>query len=487
MQEMRAALLVNPPTGLYVREDRCQVPVRGMAAPTARMPIDLGYMAATLEALGFTCRIRDYPAEGRDWEAFRKDLRSLRPELVAASVTTPTLQEDLKAFALCKEVDPSVLTVAKGAHFLAESESILELASGLDVVIRGECEEAIGEIARYRDSLAEVRGIAFRWKGRVVKTADRPWLDPLDRLPIPSRHLMRNALYRRPDTGEVQTTVLASRGCPFECMFCLAGLVHGQGVRKRSPDRIASEVLLCMEEYGIRCFYLQADSFTMDRQWVLDLCDRFQGLRTIPQWVCNSRVDDLDLELAQRMKAAGCWGVALGLESGSPRILERIGKGISIEQSRSAVDVCRRVGLKASLMFLIGLPWDSAETIRESVALAKELPGTVFEFNLAYPFPGTPLHAEATRLGLMASGGLFGSDFTRPALRTLHLEPEQLNRLRTRAMLAVYARPSFVLRTLAGAPSARASLRYAGFGLRKLVTFFGRNGVAHKGKQPRSK
>jgi radical SAM superfamily enzyme YgiQ (UPF0313 family) len=241
-----------------------------MIAPTPRTPIDLGYMAAVLEHKGVPCIIRDYPAEGRSWQAFRADLRLFRPDCLIASTTTPTLHKDLNAFEIAKEEDPKVLTLAKGAHFIAESVSTLQRCPQLDVTIRGECEPAVGEIAE-GNSLADILGLTYRSNGSIARTPDRPFLASLDDLPEPARRRIRNEIYLRPDTGEMQTTVLASRGCTYRCVFCLAGDVHGQTLRLRSTAGIAGELNRCRTAFGIRNFYLQADTFTLNRDWVLEL------------------------------------------------------------------------------------------------------------------------------------------------------------------------------------------------------------------------
>jgi radical SAM superfamily enzyme YgiQ (UPF0313 family) len=180
----------------------------------------------------------------------------------------------------------------------------------------------------------------------------------------------------------------------------------------------------------------------------------------------------MDAELAKDMKSAGCWGVAFGMESGNTKSLERMGKGISLDASRQAVDACRRAGLKVSLMFLIGLPWDSEQTIRETVDFAKKLPGHVYEFNLAYPFPGTELSRMMTREDEQSDACCSGYDFTNTPYGTWRLTSRRLQQLRRRALLAVYARPSYVLRTLAAAPSPWAVLKYAAFGWNKLLPLF---------------
>ena len=464
------ALLVIPPTGLYVREDRCQAPVAKMIAPTVRPPVDLGIMAAILRRLGYQPTVRDYPVEGGGWRRLRADLLDLSPDLLVASTTTPTLHKDLRAFQVAKALRPGVLTVAKGAHFITDATAVMAGAPDLDAAIRGECEETIAEIGAGAP-LSAVRGLCLRDKDRIVETPDRPMISKLDEIPSPARDLIRNRLYTRPDTGEPQTTVLASRGCPQGCIFCLAAPLHGRPWRARSPMRIVEEVSECVRSFGIRNIYFQADSFTLMRPWLLNLCEALNRSGLGVQWVCNSRADSLDEEVVMRMKEAGCWGVALGLESGSREILEKVGKGLDLASARRGVTLCKEAGLRTSLMFMIGFPWDTKKSIARTVRFAETLSGDVVEFNIAYPFPGTVLHDESVRLGLIDGAPLSGFDFTRPVAGTLRLGPRELARLRTRAFLKIYARPSYVARMLWSAPSPAVAFRYVRFGLSKLVGF----------------
>lgn len=134
---MKKAILINPPTGMYIRDDRCQVPVKGLSSGL-RTPLDLAYMAAMLEKENFKCAIRDYPAESKTWQDFKKDIENNDFNMLVISVTTPTLYSDLLACDIAKEVNPSILTIAKGAHFAAEDKEAMERAKNLDIAIRGE-------------------------------------------------------------------------------------------------------------------------------------------------------------------------------------------------------------------------------------------------------------------------------------------------------------------------------------------------------------
>ncbi len=142
-------------------------------------------------------------------------------------------------------------------------------------------------------------------------------MQDLDLGPYPARHLARNELYFRPDTGAPQTTVVTSRGCPSKCIFCLAPKISGSRVRRRSPENILGELRECVERHGIRDFLFRSDLFHHGSKWVLDLCQLIVDARLDIRWSCNSRVDTLDEARLEAMKRAGCWLIAFGVESGS--------------------------------------------------------------------------------------------------------------------------------------------------------------------------
>ena len=459
---IKKALLVNPPSGLYIREDRCQVPVGGFAATAVRPPLDLAYMAATLEEIGVECVIRDYPVLHQGWSQLSKDLEEWQPDLLVLSVTTPTLELDMRACRLAKEVDRKVLTVAKGAHFTAFHREVLEDHPGLDVAIRGEYEYAVQEIAKGLP-LGEIAGLTWRQNGQVRVNPARPFIEDLDAIPFPARHLLRNQDYIRPDTGEMQTTIQANRGCPSRCIFCLASRVSGHKVRSRSPENIADELEACVARFGVRNFFFRADTFTWEKDWVISLCREVLARDLRVHWVCNSRVNTLDEERLRWMRKAGCWLISLGIESGNQGILDRLRKDATLEQARQAVRLCKRFGIRTYQFFILGSPWETWQTAEDTIDFARELDGDFVEFHLSLPFPGTELYRIAREKGLI-EGELTGHDFARPVTRTDHLTAQQLLELRRKAISRFYLRPSYILRTLRKTRSPRILFNYLRYG-----------------------
>ncbi|MGC8842620.1 MAG: B12-binding domain-containing radical SAM protein [bacterium] len=465
----KRALLINPPSGLYIREERCQVPVKGLSATAPHPPIDLAYLAAILERKGIECIIRDYPVEGRGWQALRSDISSFSPNLLLVNVTTPTFELDMKACEIAKKLNPSIITMAKGGHTTVLDEFALRNHPYLDIVLRGECEKTIEEIAEDMP-LEEIKGITYREDGRIRRNPDREFIEDLDSLPFPARHLLNNSLYRRPDTGELQTTIQTNRGCPGSCVFCLAGKLSGKKLRLRSPKNIVDEIEECINRFNIRNFFFRADTFTWRKDWVIEVCREIirRGLEI--KWVCNSRVDTLDEDRLKWMKGAGCWLISLGIESGSQRILDLMKKGITKQQARRAIELCKKYKIKTYAFYLFGLPWEREEDIRMTINFALELDADFAEFHLAVPFPGTELYEIVSREGLL-EGDFQGYDHTFPVARTFFLTREELVKWRRRAIYRFYLRPNYIIRTLLHAPSLVSLFNYLRFAFERLLLF----------------
>ena len=174
----KRALLINPPTGLYIREDRCQSAIKHLRTVAMRPPTDLLYMAATLEQIGVDCRVQDYPVQGGDWTTLQEDLRTFDPHYVFISITTPSIHKDMETCEVIKSFKPDMLTVAKGAHFSVYDLAVMEQYPHLDVAIRGESELVAQEIGRSK-AFEDIYGITFRKGDRIVRNPDRPFLHDL--------------------------------------------------------------------------------------------------------------------------------------------------------------------------------------------------------------------------------------------------------------------------------------------------------------------
>ena len=461
------ALLIYPPTGLYDRSDRCQSFLESETGELVSPPMDLLYMASVMEKCGYRCAIRDYPMEKGSWEAVRRDVEKDRPSLLVVSTTMATIKEDLKVCGMAKSASGDCVTVAKGGYVGDNSESMLNLNGDLDIFINSEPEFVMQDIGRGLP-LDSIKGISFRKEGRVFNNPARPFDGNLDNLPMPARHLIKNGLYRMPDTKEIFTTILTSRGCPFRCIYCLAGKVGGSALRLRSVSGIIEELSDCIKSFDIRNFWIRADTFTFNRKWVIELCraviDRTPRIR----WMTNSRVDMVDDEMLGWMKRAGCTTIGFGVESGNQAILDKMKKGIKLEQTREAVDLCRRHGIKTYLNFIIGLPWEDEKTFDDTIKFARSLKADMYNFSLSYPFPGTELYEFVKSNNLLESDedlmNLRG--FFEPVAGTMFMTKERLSGLKAAAFRKVMLDPAFIIRTLGNIKSPALLVNYAKEALR---------------------
>jgi len=467
LKKIKRAYLVNPPTGLYVREDRCQFPVKGLNATAIRPPMDLAYIASTLHEADVECKINDFPAEGGDFNDFKNNLIKFAPDMLIVSVTSPTITLDMEACKIAKEIDPEIITAAKGAHFSVLDVDSLEKYEELDFVVRKETEFIFKDVAEKGD-LSKVSGITYRNNGDIIRGKQRPYFKDLDLLPFPARSLIKNELYIRPDTERMQTTIQTNAGCPSKCVFCLARQVSGAKVRSRSPGNIITEIEECIEKYNIHNFFFRADTFTINKKIAIGLCKEILERGLDIEWVCNGRVDTLDEEILEWMAKAGCWLMSIGVESGSPEILKHMKKGTKPEQAKRAIRFCREAGIKTYMLFVMGLPWETEKTLRETIDFAKDIDGDFLEFSLAVPFPGTEFYEIALEEGLFDIKELENFDNTKPIVNTFELSREQLLKIRDKGMREFYLRPRYIIRTLMDAKDPKVMMNYLRFGAERL-------------------
>ena len=300
-QKKKKVLLIYPPSPVMNREDRCQQPTKELLVIPPLPPQDLMYLAAVAEKVGLEAKIEDY-SQGGDYE---KDLKEFNPDYLVINIATPTLEHDLDAVKKAKEICPNLTTIAKGAAFLTLGMAILEEHKDLDIGILGEAEETLKEILEGK-SYSDILGIYYRDDLLIKFNGPRPFIEDLDSIPFPARHLVDNSIYRRPDNNKVQATIKVSRGCPFHCFFCLATPVSGAKVRRRSVENIMAEIKECVEKYNITNFLFWSDIFNLDKKWVYDLCQAIidSGLKIT--WSANTRADTADYDMAKKMYESGC-------------------------------------------------------------------------------------------------------------------------------------------------------------------------------------
>ena len=266
-------------------------------------------------------------------------------------------------------------------------------------------------------------------------------------------------------------TIETARGCPSSCAYCLAPIISGKKVRRRSPKSVVAEMTECFEKYGIDSFFMKADTFTIDAEWTRSFCDALDEspIGGKVRFVANSRAKPLDEDLLERMRKSGCDLVAFGFESGSDETLQRIRKGISTEDSRRAIALAKKAGLSVYGFFMIGFPWETEEDVKKTIDFAFELDPDFIEIHLALPFRGTELRRQCEEAGLIRESEIGKDYFSVSATGTKTVSPERLAEIRRKALVRFYARPSHAFRLIAGSIRSPKTLAgYAKYGIRLL-------------------
>jgi radical SAM superfamily enzyme YgiQ (UPF0313 family) len=271
----------------------------------------------------------------------------------------------------------------------------------LDVVVLGEGEETLVDLTRTVDgarNLDPVNGIAYRVGSEVRTTAKRKVIKNLDALPVPARHLLPLGRYRALGMPISMTT---SRGCPYKCIFCVGRKMVGAKVRYHGIARVVAE-LQNLAKLKFHQINIADDLFTANQNHCLAVCEEILKRNLEINWTSFARVDTVSEKLLSRMKAAGCTAVSFGIESANPDILKTIKKGITVEQIRNAVRICRRVGISPYASFILGLPGETPETIKETTDFAANLQqeGLAYGFHILAPFPGTEVREKKDELGI---------------------------------------------------------------------------------------
>ncbi|MDP7078411.1 MAG: radical SAM protein [Candidatus Undinarchaeales archaeon] len=425
-------LVLNPPGpgGVrYSRDGRCQSD-EGAWLDTFP-PTMLASVAGALR-VEHQVVITDCIGERLGMDALMERVEALDPDAVVCNTATPTIAADMAALAAVKG-SCDALTLAYGEHVTARAAELLKDQPALDVAVLGEAETPVLRALRGEE---RIPGTAVRgWTGE-------PWLEPeLDTLPFPAYDLLPT--YRFPLTGEPWLFVRDGRGCPYNCSFCVMPRLGGRRARFHSSEYMLDQLTWVVERLGIRLWMLWDELATLDRGRMERLCDLLvgSGLAERARWFCTTRADQFDQALAQRMHAAGCRMVSFGVESGSQHVLDRCGKGITVEQVRQAVAAAGDAGMHTIGHCIIGLPGEDEESARATVDLAIESGLDFAQFYTATPFPGSAFHEEAVREGWFVDGDWGAVEQGTAAVSYPHLPAERIAELRREAYRAFYLRP----------------------------------------------
>jgi anaerobic magnesium-protoporphyrin IX monomethyl ester cyclase len=366
-------------------------------------PLSLSYLAGVLIQEGIEVRILDYLVTGYNPGKLRRELEKYRPQLVGATCVTLNYPIARRMLKVCKDFDPRIFTVIGGPHVTFALKETLLQSPWIDAIVIGEGERTLVELSRVVEEgkdIHNVPGIALADGDMVVKTPPRVRIDNLDRLPSPARKLLPMARYRALGTP---CTVITSRGCPFNCIFCSGRRMFGPKVRFRSPGLVVDEIEHLQRDFGFLKINIVDDTFTLNHHHTRTVCEEMLRRKLNIKWSVFARVDRISEELAQLMNRAGCEWMLFGVESADEGILQTVKKGFTPEQVRRGVKIASEAGINVFNSFILGLPGETRDTALKSLAFGDELYhtyGAKYGFHMLSPLPGTEVYERAEEYGI---------------------------------------------------------------------------------------
>jgi radical SAM superfamily enzyme YgiQ (UPF0313 family) len=351
-------------------------------------------MAAVLEQNSFEVRIVDCPVCEIDHEKLKAELASFQPTIVGIGAMTPIIESALKSAHAAKEVCPDAKVVMGGPHATFADKQILSDEKDVDVIVRGEGEETLLELAKQSPELhkmSDIKGITFRKDNQIIQSPSRPFIQNLDALPLPAYKHIPIKRYRI--TGMKLLPIISSRGCPFQCSFCVASQMFGARYRARSPKNVLDEMEWLKREYDAEGIAFQDDTLTFDKKRALEICDGMIERKLKLPWGCSSRADVVTKELLFKMAKAGCDEICFGVESGCQRIRDSLKKRVTTEQCENAVEWAKEAGIFVTVSVILGYPGETRETLQESLDFVRRVEPDDVWLCHATPYLGTELRA----------------------------------------------------------------------------------------------
>ncbi len=464
-------LLINPQTGSQ------RMP--------GYFPLGLGYIAQILLDKGYEVEVLDINAYRWPDEQVTQRVQEAEFDVVGITGTVTEFKAVRWLTQLVKTYHPEATVILGGGLPTAFPQQILKKTQA-DIAVLGEGEVTIREIADLLNqgrAMANVPGISYRDGEAIRITAPREHVKDLDTIPFPARHLFPLERYiqnpvpylRMFDPKVRVANIVSSRGCPYRCAYCFHGL-WGDHWRGRSAENVVAEMRFLHDTYDINGIFFMDDTFVLNRKRALEICERLieQDLGII--WVASGRVNLMDSDLLNKMKAAGCRVVLYGIESGSQKILDEMRKGVKVAQAREAILQTWEAGILPIGYLMIGMFSESRETVEETIRFCNET-GLISGFSYATPFPGTELYAKAVEMGkigpedaehLLERWGDWGNA---PLVNLSSLSNEALDALRKEAQRRIFLgnwawKMKLYIKVLGGYNAAREAIRYVKKSLR---------------------
>ena len=408
-------------------------------------PTWLCYPAAMIEG----SRVVDATVQKLDLEQCLEIAKGF--DMVVMYTSTPTLMIDIETARRIKEVKPGIVTVLTGPHVTILPEESLRAGKGaIDIVCRGEFDYSTKELCEGRE-WDRVDGISFIKDEQIVHTADRSPITDLDALPFVAPIYKRDLPIKEyiiPHFKNPYVSIYTSRGCPARCIYCLwPQTFSGQKMRTRSPQNVYEEVKWIKDNIPeMRELSFDDDTFSADKKHAREVAELIKPLGL--SWVINARAN-CDYETLKVMRDAGLRHMVVGYESGNEQILKNIKKGVTKEQAIQFTKDSKKLGISIHGAFIMGLPGETRETIRETIEYAKQLDLDSIQASLASPYPGTEFYNLCKENGWISSDSfLDDSGHQKCVINYPHLSNSEIFNSVEEFYDKFYFRPKYILRSI---------------------------------------
>jgi anaerobic magnesium-protoporphyrin IX monomethyl ester cyclase len=424
--------LVSPPAGFSY----ASIGIR-------RPPLGLAYIASVLVD-NHLVKIIDFNVEHRFWRLYPfGDF-----DIVGISVDTSRYNVSLKIARLAKS--QGAVVVMGGPHVSFMDREALD-SGVVDFVVRNEGEHSFKSLVDFLAGeipFEDVRGVSCYRDGEYCRTPDAPFIEDLDSMPFPARDLLPLGRYREKMDGRLSTTLVTSRGCPFNCHFCSSSQFFGVRWRARSVENVVQEIELLYDKYRYRALQFVEDNFTLDPDRAVRLSEEIIRRRWNLIFGAWSRVDTIvkNPEMVRIMARAGFRWTFIGFESGTQEMLNEYGKKAAVQDSLQAMEILRENGVGVTGSFILGAPNETMEMIKETVRYAKTLNPERVQFSLLTPYPGTKLYRRVKDRLLTDNWQRYSGGY--PTIRHDHMSARTLQGLLVYAYSAFYARWRQALRNM---------------------------------------
>lgn len=409
--------------------------------------LGLAYLASNLEKKGVKVRIIDCQINKNYEHDIIESFKDYK--IVGISLNVGTISSGLNIAKLIKRIAPDIKIIMGGPEATAIYNKLIPKYA--DVVVIGEGEDTIVELMQ-TDDLSTIRGIAY-WNKGINITQHRPLITDLDRLSYPAWHLFNLKKYRFGTIRNPYVGLMTSRGCPYQCVYCTK-FIHGTNIRLRSIKNVIAEIDYVVKKYSVREIEIYDDIFTFYPERVKEFCKtilgrEYKNLRfSLPGGI---RADMGDSEMFNYLAKAGFYFVLIGIDSGSQEIQNKLGKNLDLRKVKQTVELVKRAGMRAHGSFIIGLPYDTVDTMQETINFAKSLPLDQAYFFIGTPFPGTAFY------DIVQKNGKFLYDLTtnstcyvtgKALFEMENLKSEDIEKMFRKAYREFYFRPSQLWRML---------------------------------------